>query len=132
MPLQKPRLVRALGRLKTRLSWLINSMEPRIGRKYLFYHTAKEIWDAVQEIYSDLKNINVDCQNSKTPTAPMAQTCTISHAFLSKSHQPNCWIMDTGASDHMIESMEFFDDYTKYHNRTNAWVEDGKPSPAVG
>lgn len=38
------------------MAWLINSMEPSIGRTYLFYKTAKEIWDAVQEIYSDLEN----------------------------------------------------------------------------
>jgi len=38
------------------MAWLINSMEPRIGRTYLFYKTAKEIWEAVQEIYSDLEN----------------------------------------------------------------------------
>ncbi|XP_052190011.1 uncharacterized protein LOC127799834 [Diospyros lotus] len=38
------------------MAWLINSMEPKIGRTYLFYKTAKEVWDAVQELYSDLKN----------------------------------------------------------------------------
>lgn len=38
------------------MAWLINSMEPSIGRTYLFYKTAKEIWEAVQEIYSDLEN----------------------------------------------------------------------------
>ena len=38
------------------MAWLINSMEPRIGRTYLFYKTAKEIWDSVQDMYSDLEN----------------------------------------------------------------------------
>lgn len=38
------------------MAWLINSMEPSIGRTYLFYKTEKEIWEAVQEIYSDLEN----------------------------------------------------------------------------
>ena len=31
-------------------------MEPRIGRTYLFYKIAKEIWDSVHNIYSDLEN----------------------------------------------------------------------------
>ena len=38
------------------MAWLINSMVQKISRTYLFYKTAKEVWDVVQEIYSDLKN----------------------------------------------------------------------------
>ncbi|XP_052209404.1 uncharacterized protein LOC127812895 isoform X2 [Diospyros lotus] len=38
------------------MAWLINSMEQKIGRTYLFYKTAEEVWDVVQEIYSDLEN----------------------------------------------------------------------------
>ena len=38
------------------MAWLINSMEPSIGWTYLFYKTTNEIWEAVQEIYSDLEN----------------------------------------------------------------------------
>ncbi|KAL9420128.1 hypothetical protein AB3S75_037830 [Citrus x aurantiifolia] len=38
------------------MSWLINSMEVSIGRTYLFLPTAKDVWDAVRETYSDLKN----------------------------------------------------------------------------
>ncbi|XP_050204868.1 uncharacterized protein LOC126654907 [Mercurialis annua] len=40
------------------MAWLINSMDQRIGRLYLFYQTAKEIWDAVKEMYSDLEDIS--------------------------------------------------------------------------
>ncbi|GAV90517.1 UBN2_3 domain-containing protein, partial [Cephalotus follicularis] len=36
--------------------WLINSMESHISRTYLFLQTAKAIWDAVIENYSDLEN----------------------------------------------------------------------------
>ncbi|XP_061371198.1 uncharacterized protein LOC133313812 [Gastrolobium bilobum] len=36
------------------IAWLTNSMEPQIGQTYLFFDTAKEIWDAVQQNYSDL------------------------------------------------------------------------------
>jgi len=32
-------------------------MEPKIGHAYLFYKTANEAWDVIQEIYSNLKNI---------------------------------------------------------------------------
>ncbi|KZV41970.1 hypothetical protein F511_19016 [Dorcoceras hygrometricum] len=38
------------------MAGLINSMEPSIGRTYLFLPTAKDIWDAVRETYSDLEN----------------------------------------------------------------------------
>lgn len=37
------------------MAWLINSMEPKIGGTCLFYQTAKEIWDVVQEIFLILK-----------------------------------------------------------------------------
>jgi len=39
------------------MSWLINSMEPKIGQTYLFYKIAKEVCKIVQEIYFDLENI---------------------------------------------------------------------------
>ncbi|KAL7593058.1 hypothetical protein Lser_V15G32577 [Lactuca serriola] len=38
------------------MAWLVNSMNPNIGRTYLYYNTAHEIWKAVQEMYSDLEN----------------------------------------------------------------------------
>lgn len=38
------------------MAWLINSMEPHISHTYLFLRTAKAIWDAVRENYSDLEN----------------------------------------------------------------------------
>jgi len=31
-------------------------MEPKIDRTYPFYKSAKEIWDAIQEMYLDLEN----------------------------------------------------------------------------
>ncbi|KAI6681240.1 hypothetical protein NL676_035121 [Syzygium grande] len=40
----------------TIMTWLTNSMEEDIGANYLGYHTAKELWDAVYEMYSDLGN----------------------------------------------------------------------------
>ena len=38
------------------MTWLVNSMEPKIERLYLFYKTTQEIWEAMQEIYSDMEN----------------------------------------------------------------------------
>ncbi|KAL3733913.1 hypothetical protein ACJRO7_023290 [Eucalyptus globulus] len=38
------------------MTWLTNSMEEDIGTNYLGYYTAKELWDAVCEMYSDLGN----------------------------------------------------------------------------
>lgn len=38
------------------MAWLINSMEVDIGKTYLFLSTAKELWEAVKEAYSDLEN----------------------------------------------------------------------------
>lgn len=37
-------------------SWLVSSMKPSIGRTYLFLPTAKDVWDAVKETYSDEEN----------------------------------------------------------------------------
>ena len=39
------------------MAWIINSMEPKISQPYLFYKIAREVWEAIQEIYSDLENI---------------------------------------------------------------------------
>ncbi|KZV52593.1 hypothetical protein F511_24790, partial [Dorcoceras hygrometricum] len=38
------------------MAWITNSMEPSIGRTYLFLPTAKDVWEAVRETYSDLQN----------------------------------------------------------------------------
>ena len=38
------------------MAWLVNSMEPKVGKTYLFYKTTSEIWNVVREIYSNLEN----------------------------------------------------------------------------
>lgn len=38
------------------MAWLINSMEPKKKRTYLDYKTAKDVWDTIQELYSDVEN----------------------------------------------------------------------------
>lgn len=38
------------------LALLINSMEPNISRRYLWFKTTKEVWDAAKKMYSDLGN----------------------------------------------------------------------------
>ncbi|CAH9061826.1 unnamed protein product [Cuscuta epithymum] len=37
-------------------AWLLNSMDASIARSHMFLKTAKEVWDAVRETYSDLEN----------------------------------------------------------------------------
>ena len=38
------------------IAWLVNSTEPAIGMTYLVLPITKEVWEAVQETYSDLEN----------------------------------------------------------------------------
>ena len=38
------------------MTWLVNSMEEDISSNYLCYSTAKELWDNVTQMYSDLGN----------------------------------------------------------------------------
>ncbi|KAI3465995.1 hypothetical protein Pfo_022658 [Paulownia fortunei] len=38
------------------MAWLINSMEPEISQGYIFYTTAKDIWEAVNLMYSNQGN----------------------------------------------------------------------------
>ncbi|KAI3461793.1 hypothetical protein Pfo_018456 [Paulownia fortunei] len=38
------------------IMWLVNSMEDDIGSNYMCYSTAKELWDNVTQMYSDLSN----------------------------------------------------------------------------
>ena len=33
-------------------------MEPKIGRCYLFYNTAQEVWTIVHQMYSNLENVS--------------------------------------------------------------------------
>ena len=35
------------------LAWLINSMDPKISRRYLWFKTAKEVWDAARRMYRE-------------------------------------------------------------------------------
>ena len=37
-------------------SYLINSMKPTIGKTYMFLPTAKDVWDAIWQTYSDVEN----------------------------------------------------------------------------
>jgi transposase InsO family protein len=38
------------------MTWLVNSMTEEIGANYLCYATAKDLWEGVAEMYSDLDN----------------------------------------------------------------------------
>ena len=48
------------------MSWLIHSMESKIGEIYVLYPTAKSIWDAVSHSYSDLEDSVTDYFHSLT------------------------------------------------------------------
>ncbi|KAG2716446.1 hypothetical protein I3760_03G126400 [Carya illinoinensis] len=38
------------------IAWLINSMELAIGKPHLFLPTAKDVWEVVHDMYSNLEN----------------------------------------------------------------------------
>ena len=38
------------------MTWLVNSMEEDISSNYICYHTAKELWENIHQMYSDLGN----------------------------------------------------------------------------
>lgn len=38
-------------------------MEPAVGKLHLFFPTAKDVWDAVQDMYSDVENLRQNCEN---------------------------------------------------------------------
>ena len=38
------------------MAWLLNSMEENIGENYMYYSTAKELWEAMNRVFSDLEN----------------------------------------------------------------------------
>ncbi|KAL4360740.1 hypothetical protein GQ457_04G014980 [Hibiscus cannabinus] len=38
------------------MTWLVNSMEEEIGANYMCYSTAKELWENVTQMYSDMGN----------------------------------------------------------------------------
>ncbi|RVW35272.1 Retrovirus-related Pol polyprotein from transposon TNT 1-94 [Vitis vinifera] len=42
------------------MSWLINSMTNGIGENFMYYGTAKEIWDAARETYSNIDNTSAN------------------------------------------------------------------------
>ncbi|CAJ2662733.1 unnamed protein product [Trifolium pratense] len=38
------------------IAWLVSTMEPGIGKPYMFLPSAKDVWEAVKETYSDIQN----------------------------------------------------------------------------
>ncbi|XP_058771890.1 uncharacterized protein LOC131645231 [Vicia villosa] len=38
------------------IAWLVSSMETGIGKPYMFFPSAKDVWEAVKETYSDIQN----------------------------------------------------------------------------
>ena len=42
-----------------RMSWLFNTMTNESGEDFMYYGTAKEIWNAAKETYSNVDNTSV-------------------------------------------------------------------------
>ncbi|PNX61751.1 always early 2-like protein [Trifolium pratense] len=38
------------------IAWLVSTMETGIGKPYMFLPSAKDVWEAVKETYSDIQN----------------------------------------------------------------------------
>ena len=38
--------------------WLVNSMKPSIKKSYLFLLMAKDVWDVVRKMYSDIEDFS--------------------------------------------------------------------------
>ena len=109
-----------------------NMVESDSGKVSGFNFSTEQV-EILRQLLNQTKvSTGSESQNSKIPNAAMAQTGKISQTFLSKSQQAGCWIVDTGASDHVTGSMNVFEDYDKCKSKINVWVADGKMSPAVG
>ncbi|KAH9648615.1 reverse transcriptase Ty1/copia-type domain-containing protein [Citrus sinensis] len=151
-------------------AWLINSMDVDIGRSYLFLQSAKELWEAVIETYSDLGNAaqlfefksqlrhqkrhgkpadwkpkrqqevkgmvtektnqfaltkdqfemlqQLLIQNQQPKRSDLtSSSCNVVHtsnpsALSIQSFEKGHWIVDSGASDYMTWSYQFFSSYT--------------------
>lgn len=48
------------------MAWLVNSMEEDIASNYMCYSTAKDLWDNINQMYSDLGNQsgNMNCNSN--------------------------------------------------------------------
>ncbi|KAK4846125.1 hypothetical protein QYF36_013329 [Acer negundo] len=55
-PLTDPTYKTWLAKNSIVLAWLINSMEPKISRRYLYFKIVKEVWNAACLMYSNLGN----------------------------------------------------------------------------
>lgn len=38
------------------ITWLINLMEPALGKPFMFLLSTKDVWDIIRETYLDLEN----------------------------------------------------------------------------
>lgn len=44
------------------MSWLSNTMMPKINGSYIFLSIAQEVWDTMKQMYSKLKNVSLICE----------------------------------------------------------------------
>ena len=123
--------------------WIINSMIPEIGERYLGMQTARDIWVSVASTYSQRgesvyapvdegiathQNMMPYCGSFATTYASSSfahsgNLATSASAFLSHSSFP--WIIDSGASDHMSGSSNIFSAYKPYSGQDKVRIADG-------
>ncbi|RVW92973.1 Retrovirus-related Pol polyprotein from transposon RE1 [Vitis vinifera] len=115
------------------MTWLVNSMEEDISSNYMCYPIAQELWENVNQMYSDLGNQSQifeltlklgEIRQGEHLLALLKSNLTSGTSSVSLAHTGNelyalscCfkstpWIIDSGASDHMTNSSNMFESYS--------------------
>ncbi|RVW67172.1 hypothetical protein CK203_062504 [Vitis vinifera] len=135
------------------MTWLVNSMEENISSNYMCYPTAQEIWENVNQMYSDLGNQSQifeltlklgEIRQEEHLLALLKSNLTSDTSSVSLAHTGNelyalsCrfkstpWIIDSGASDHMTNSSNMFESYSPCPGNKKVQIADGNFSPIAG
>uniref|UniRef100_A0A2N9GPT0 Reverse transcriptase Ty1/copia-type domain-containing protein n=1 Tax=Fagus sylvatica TaxID=28930 RepID=A0A2N9GPT0_FAGSY len=125
------------------LSWITNCLSRQIYAIVLYIYIAKEVWDDLQQRYSQSNgtrvhlNLAMQCQqllNMLNAQAQQASSSTHQVATLVTMRQPtpNSHTIPTmaGATDHMVTNTQFFSSMTAVTDDSLPFVPDQSPSPA--
>ena len=69
---------------------------------------------------------------SSSGTASVAQKGKYLHALIACKARKSAWIVDSGASDHMIVNITNFSKYLPYHDNSTAHIANGTHLVVVG